>query len=345
MADVARRTGVSQVTASFVLGGRTEMRISKASRGMVLKAARLLSYRSKVTGRGARAKPTRTIGLLSDAITSTPFAGEMIRGALDATRAHGDLLIITETCGDRATESAMIHGLLGCQVEAVIYATMYTRYVVPPQELLGHRVVLLNCLAPGYGAPSVVPDEIVAGRLAGQALVAAGHRDGIWAIGGHRAIADAVEGVFAGNERMRGLQEVLRASGASLEGVIECEWSTEDGYREVRGLLARGRRPRALVCSNDRLSFGAYQALAEADLCIPADVSVVSFDDQDIASRLRPALTTLALPHYELGGLSVQLALANGDLTPAVHRVPMLLRERASVGMPGSLHVPPRTPR
>jgi LacI family transcriptional regulator len=334
MADVARSAGVSPTTASFVLSGRTDMRISQASRDRVLQAARVLGYRPNVTARSLRTKSTQTIGLVSDTITTTPFAGQVIRGALEAARARDHQLFITETGGDRQAEPALVNGLLDRQVDAVIYAAMYTHYVTPPAELQGRRVVLLNCLAPGFDAPSVIPDEITAGRAAGRALLAAEHTSGIWVIGGHHALPTTPEGVFAGNERMRGLQEVLREAGARLDGVVECDWYVEDGYREVGALLAAGHRPRALVCSTDRVSFGAYQALAEAGLSIPDDVSIVSFDDQDIASWLRPGLTTLALPHYELGRIAMELILGDEPLDNTVHRVPMTLRTRASVAPP-----------
>ncbi|WP_049579490.1 LacI family DNA-binding transcriptional regulator [Streptomyces sp. SBT349] len=334
MADVARSAGVSQTTASFVLSGRTDKRISTAASERVREAARMLGYRPNVTARSLRTKSTQTIGLVSDTITTTPYAGDLIRGALEAARAREHLLVITETGGDRAAESGLVNGLLDRQADAVIYATMYTRYVTLPQELYGRRVVLLNCLAPGFDAPSVIPDEIEAGRAAARLLLTAGHTGGIWAIGGHQAVPATPDGIFAGNERMRGLQEALRAGRAGLEGVIECEWGAEDGYREVRGLLEDGHTPRALVCATDRVSFGAYQALAEAGLSVPDEVSVVSFDDQDFAAWLHPALSTLALPHYELGRLAVELILDQERLDATVHRVPMPPRVRGSIGPP-----------
>ncbi|MEV8207354.1 LacI family DNA-binding transcriptional regulator [Streptomyces sp. NPDC079189] len=336
MADVARKAGVSPTTASFALSGRTDMRISEASRERVLEAARELGYRPNVTARSLRTKSTQTIGFVSDRITTTPFAGDVIRGAMEAARQKDHLLFITEAGGDRAAESSLVHALLDRQVDAVVYASMFTRYVTPPKELFGRRVVLLNCLAPGFDAPSVVPDEFKAGRDAARALLAAGHTEGIWAIGGHQAVPATPEGIVAGNERMRGLEEVLREGGARLEGVVECDWDTLDGHREVSALLAAGHRPRALVCLADRVSFGAYQALGEAGLSVPGDVSVISFDDQDIASVLRPALTTLRLPHYQLGHLAMELILRPGPLEAAVHRVPMPLQSRASLAAPAS---------
>ncbi|WP_326595351.1 LacI family DNA-binding transcriptional regulator [Streptomyces sp. NBC_01803] len=334
MAEVARGAGVSPTTASFVLSGRTDMRISDAARERVQAAARELGYRPNVTARSLRTKSTLTIGLVSDTITTTPYAGELIRGALEAARARDHLLFITETGGDRATESGLVNALLDRQVDAVVYAAMFTRHVSPPSELRGRRVVLLNCLAPGFGAPSVIPDEIGAGRDAARLLLSAGHTRGIWSIGGRHALPATPDGLFAGDERVRGLTETLCAGGGGLDGVVECEWGAAAGYREVRALLADGRRPRALVCATDRVSFGAYQALTEAGLRVPDDVSVVSFDDQDFASWLRPALTTLALPHSELGRIAVELILEDGPLNAVTHRVPMPPRVRDSVGPP-----------
>ncbi|GGM83004.1 substrate-binding domain-containing protein [Dactylosporangium sucinum] len=104
-------------------------------------------------------------------------------------------------------------------------------------------------------------------------------------------------------------------------------------YAAVRAFLRAGSRASALLCLNDRLAFGAYQAAQEAGLRIPEDLSVVAFDDSDLASWLRPALTSVALPHFELGRRAVELLL---DPTRPMgrHLVEMPLRSRASVGPP-----------
>src|SRR5258708_19832638 len=95
-------------------------------------------------------------------------------------------------------------------------------------------------------------------------------------------------------------------------------------------MLRVGERGRGLICWNGRLAMGAYEALAEAGLRIPDDVSVIAFDDQDLASWLRPKLTTVALPHYEIGRLAVELLLTD-RMESVVHRVAMPLRLRESV--------------
>ncbi|MFV2101004.1 substrate-binding domain-containing protein [Micromonospora sp. LOL_024] len=122
-------------------------------------------------------------------------------------------------------------------------------------------------------------------------------------------------------------------AGVSPRAEVFCpEWLAEHGYTAMRSLLDRPARPSAVICMNDRLAFDAYQALGEAGLSIPGDISVLSFDDDPIAAWLRPGLSTAALPHEQMGRRAVEILL-DGE-----HRsrwlVPMPLRRRRSVAAP-----------
>ena len=325
--QVAERAGVSRSTASFVLTGRhRDMRISEDARQRVLRAAQELDYRPNLMARSLRTKVTRTIALISDTLASDPYAGRAIQGALAAAVAHGHLLFIGETEGDSVVEEKLIADFLDRQVDAFVYASMFTRYVRLPPALKGRRVALLNCLtkASRPGVHAVVPDEVNAGRSAARVLLDAGHRDGIYLLG------DPAERVFAGRERVAGLRAELSGAGLRLAGNIECDWWPDSAYDAVGAAVRGGLRPRALVCLNDRVALGAYQALREAGRTIPEDVSVVSFDDSEMAAWLRPQLTSIALPHYQLGWRAVELLLDH-DAEPAVVRLPMPVRSRASV--------------
>ena len=167
-------------------------------------------------------------------------------------------------------------------------------------------------------------------------LLRAGHRDGIYLIGAGPAISQVPSKSVAAVERLVGIGEALAAAGTRFAGAFLClEWEPAEGYHATRALL-QAARPRALICFNDRLALGAYQALHDSGLEVPTDVSVVSFDDDPIASWVRPQLTTLALPHYELGRRAVDVLFGDGDRPrsngePRIHRVPMPLRERDSV--------------
>ena len=141
----------------------------------------------------------------------------------------------------------------------------------------------------------------------------------------------------AGSERLRGILDALAEDGLEPASARLCSvWLPEDGWAATRSLLETGVRGEAIITFNDRLAFGAYQAIHEAGLSIPGDFSIVSFDDHQLASWLRPRLTTFALPHYELGALALQVLL-EGDASDAesIRRVPMPLRLRESVAAPG----------
>ena len=147
LADVARRAGVSQTTASFVLSGRREeMRISGQVEARVLQAVRETGYRPNVVSRSLRTGTTQTIGFVSDTVATTPFAGHLIWGALDAAREHDHLLLIAETEGDRELEKELIEAMQDRRVDGIILASMYTREVTVPGSLLEGHSVLLNAV-------------------------------------------------------------------------------------------------------------------------------------------------------------------------------------------------------
>jgi LacI family transcriptional regulator len=313
------------------------MRISADTEARVLRAVRETGYRPNIVSRSLRTGTTQTIGFISDTVATTPFAGHLIWGALDAAREHGHLLFTGETEGDPELERQLIEAMHDRRVDGIVLASMYTRKVAVPKALLDGPAVLLNALASSRGSiPSVLPDEIEAGRTAARVLLEAGHAEGIYLVGAgpqaNRVPKDSVAAV----ERLQGIKEALDVAGIQAAGAVACpDWQPELGYTATRQLLEKAK-PSALICFNDRLSFGAYQALAEAGLKVPEDVSVVSFDDDVLASWVKPQLTTVALPHYELGRAAIEVLLdANNDKTTGVkgpiHRIPMPLRERESV--------------
>lgn len=325
--EVAQRAGVSPTTASFVLAGREGMRISENARLRVRRAAAELDYRPNLTARSLRTRVTRTIALVSDTIATRQYGGAMVHGALAAAIEADHLLFVTETAGDPEIEARLVEDLLARQVDGFLYAAMSTRQVRLPRALRGHRAVLLNCTARDAGLPAVLPAERGAGRSAARVLLDRGHRDGIVVVG------ETLPGVHAARERMAGITETLAAAGTGVAGQLECAWWPEAAYEAVDSALRHRPLPRALVCLNDRVAFGAYQALQAAGVAIPDEVSVVSFDDSDLAGWLRPELTSVALPHHELGRRAVQILL-DPEPIGGPEEVPMPLRERGSVAAP-----------
>jgi len=327
--DVADRAGTSRTTAHYVLTGRDrEMRIAEETRRRVLRAAAELRYRPDLMARGLRTGVTRTVALITDTIATEPYAGDLVYGSLAATAAHGYLLFVTETGEDAALQDQLIGQLLDRSVDAYVYASLFTREVAVPDALAGRRLVLLNCRAPGSGLPSVVPEEVDAGRAAADALLNAGHRDGIWLVG------EPNDRVIAARERLRGIHAALAEAGAAPAGVVASTWWPESAYEQFGACLDTGVRPTAVICLNDRVAMGVYQALAARGLSVPADLSVVSFDDSDLAVWLQPALSSIALPHREMATIAVELLLGEGPPAGEEIRVPMPVRLRDSIAPP-----------
>ncbi|WP_030456071.1 LacI family DNA-binding transcriptional regulator [Herbidospora cretacea] len=330
LADLAEAAGVSRTTASLVMTGRgRELRISHDVEQRVLRAADELGYRPNAVSVGLRTGTTRTIGFVSDTVATSHLAGDMIKGALEAARERGVMLFIGESEGDPELERGLLHAMQDRQVDGIILAAMFTRTIKVPKDI--GPAVLLNALPrPASGLPSIVPDEIEAGRSAARVLLDAGHHDEVYVIGAGPTLQDVPADSVAAVERLIGIRE----TGLKIAGARVCpDWQPEHGLAATRALLA-DHRPRALICLNDRVAIGAYQALGEAGLSVPGDVSVVSFDDHPIASWMWPKLTTVALPHYELGRKAVEVLFAQmaGEVEPGqVFRVPMPVRHRESV--------------
>ncbi|MEO3751443.1 LacI family DNA-binding transcriptional regulator [Streptomyces sp. B6B3] len=345
MADVARAAGVSRSTASLVLSGRgRELRISQSVQQRVLEAAEELQYRPDIVSVALRTGTTRTIGFVSDTVATTRLAGDMIKGALEAARERGVMLFIGETEGEPDLESGLLQAMHDRRVDGIIFASMFTRRIRVPKALTAGPAVLLNAL-PARSSPlsSVVPDEVEAGRAAARVLLEAGHREGIHLIGAGPGVRDVPPGTVAGVERITGIRDAFSQAGATVASGRVCpDWQPEYGYEATSDLLEKDR-PRALICLNDRIALGAYQALDAAGLRVPDDVSVVSFDDHPIATWIRPKLTTVALPHYDLGRKAVDVLFEEieehregADRVSRTHRVPMPVRDRESVAAPGA---------
>ena len=346
MADVATAAGVSPTTASLVLSGRgPELRISDAVQQRVHAVSDEMGYRPNILSIGLRKGTTRTLGFVSDTVATSQLAGDLIKGSLEAAREHGYMLFIGETEGDAATEHQLLNAMLDRRVDGIILASMFTRTRALPQALEDVPAVLLNTLPlEPTTVPVVVPDEYSAGRAAALLLLDAGHRD-LHLIGAGPGEHDVPPGTVAGRERLAGIRDVLAEHGLEpASGQVLDDWIPQDGLRATTVLLERFPDARALICFNDRLAFGAYQALAAAGLDIPADVSLVSFDNATLAEWLLPGLSTFAVPHYDLGRRSVELLLEAiavghnaGNGTPAVasqgtiHRLDMPLHLRGSI--------------
>jgi len=325
LVDVASRAGVSRTTASYILNGRAdEMRIAPSTVARVLAAAALMDYRPNRSARNLRTRRTATVGLISDQIAGEQYGSSMLTGASAAARELQHVVVMGESGGDPELERLLMEEMRERGVDGVVYATRTAQTVRLPEGLRETRAVLLNCQDPDSDIPSVVPDDHGGGRVAAAALVSAGIDD-IWVMG-----EDPTPEATAGTRRMAGIRAELGTQGLDIAGAVPCDWSVSGGFTAASRWLDGGGRAGGLICMNDRVAMGAYQALAEAGLRVPDDISVVSFDGSALASWLRPVLTSVRLPFHDLGALAVRRLLDPEDESGIVS-VPMTLQEGASV--------------
>jgi LacI family transcriptional regulator len=224
-----------------------------------------------------------------------------------------------------------IEAALDRQVDGIIFAAMRAREVFVPDLPATTSVVMLNGTSSRFKT-AVLPDEFEGGRSAVQLLDAAGCRNDI-ALIGHNEMVE--RGLFRSEtvaRRLAGIRHEMAARGLSFMAEESCwEWEPHHGYDIVSRLLREGPKPKALLCLNDRLAFGAYQALADAGHTVPTDVAIVSFDNDEIATYLRPGLTTIALPHEEMGRQSVRLLLEGAGESEVLVPMPVVRRGSLSI--------------
>jgi LacI family transcriptional regulator len=301
MNAVARLAGVSQTTVSLVINNVQSANIPSETRQRVLAAVSELNYRPNMVARTLRTQRSALIGLISDEIATTPYAGGIIEGTHDTAWEHEKILVVVNTKKDRHVENAAINTLLDHQVEGVIYAAMYHQPVTVPETLRNVPAVLLNCYDETGAFNSVVSDEFSGGRAATELLLEKGHRRI-----GFINFSVPIPGTVG---RLAGHLAALSDYGIEHDDdlVVADDNSAEGGYRGARRLMQLRSRPSAIFCFSDRVAMGAYDALRKLDLRIPEDVAIVGFDNQEIiAAHLHPQLTTLELPHYEMGVWAVR---------------------------------------
>jgi LacI family transcriptional regulator len=329
MKDVADKAGVSRTTVSLVLSGR-EARIPETTRLRVEQAARALNFRPSVAAQQLRTSRSRMVGLVSDEIASGPFAGGLIAGAQASARERDHALVVMNS-GREGDLYVDVGALEDRGADALIFATVMTRPVRIPSRLVerleGRGLLLLNCFDERLELPAVLPDDRRGGAAATELALAQGHRR-IALLGGER-------GTWPAMERLAGYSDALAKHRLRFDKALvrHGNWHADSGYEQARHVLNLRKPPTVLLCGNDRMALGAYDAIKEMGLRVPEDVSVVGYDDQqEIVGFMRPPLTTMRIPYYEMGEYAVAAILDGARVRrEMLHCEPVL---RASLAKP-----------
>lgn len=334
MTDVARLAGCSQSTVSVVLNNTPGILIAKDTRRRVAQAVQQLGYIHSRSAEAVGHRPHQ-IALIFDHIATSPEAAVAFDGAWEAASRSGYIVAAYQTLNDEHMEPRTIAAANISTVDAVIYATIMTREVTLPKALYNLRkpLVLLNCYSTDRTFPSVLPGEVAGGHLATRTLTQAGHK----------RIAHITGEMWmdAAKSRLKGYRQALASAEIPYDATLvrKGNWQTSSGYEHTKTLMDLDEPPTAIFCSNDRMAVGCYEALKERGLHIPEDVSVVGYDDEEVARHMSPPLTSLILPHREMGVWAVEHTLESpknqreGEQFPLV-KLECTLVERESVTAP-----------
>ena len=303
MIDVANEARVSQTTVSLVLNHADGARLSAQTRERVVMAAAKLGYQQVRRGFAPGAAAAAAIGFICDEISTDPWTAIGLDGVREKAWERGLMVMVMATRGDADMESAALAQLIAQPLVGLIYATINTRLIDAPAALSRTRAVLLNCHVANGALPSVVPGEVAGGHAATDVLIRAGHRR-IGYVNGEASME-------ASRHRLRGYRQALATADLPFDSdlVREGNWQPISGYGAARELMNLKSPPTAIFCANDLMAVGCYEALHELGLRIPDDIAVMGYDDREIAQHLHPPLTTVLLPHFEMGSIAAEMLL------------------------------------
>jgi LacI family transcriptional regulator len=332
MMDVALAAGVSQTTVSLVHNNTLGARLSTATRQRVRDAARELGYRlPRHAPVAADPVGSTVIGFISDEISTDPWCALQLDGVRERAWENGLTVAAGVYHSDDALEAAVLEQMLAQPLAGLIYGTILTRRVRPSPHFYRVPTVLLNCYVPDHSVASVVPGELLGGYVATLELIRAGHRR-IAHIHG-QSWTDPSRDRLSGYRRALAEYDILFDPALVRPG----NWEPPTGYEHTAALMDLPDPPTAIFVANDMMAVGCYDALKERGLRIPEDVSVVGYDDREIAQFMRPPLTTVVLPHHEMG-LQAAATLIDGHIRPEGRqpqvKVECALVPRESVGPP-----------
>jgi DNA-binding LacI/PurR family transcriptional regulator len=301
--DIAKEARVSPSTVSRAL--ENHPRIGAATKKRIQELAKEMGYVPNTVAKGLIANKTWTIGMVLASI-SDPFMGRVVEGVEQAAIEAGFNVFISTSQNDPQRETAVIEVLKQRRVDGIIviashlsdhYSQYFERSKVP--------IVVINEQKPGETMHFVTVDDVQAAQLAVEHLLALGHQ---------RIGYVGIPNRPRSNEyRLKGYLDALAAAGiapdpALIFSVNDIEEHAKRGEASLEPLLAAGAT--AVFCYNDTAAIGLLAACHRHGIAIPDTLSIIGFDDIDMAAYTLPALTTILQPRFELGQQAMQMVLA-----------------------------------
>ena len=297
--DVARIAEVSTATVSRVINSPEKVNVK--TRDRVLRAMEVCRYKYNALARGFATKKSHTLGLIVPAITNPIFA-QSTRGVQDFANDNGYQVILGNSYYQYEKEAKLINVLRERQVEGLLITTTNLEGKILKSLLDdGFPFVLLYSTVRKGPMSSVGVDNFLGGYRATEHLIQLNHRRIAMLAGGFRFSDRSFH-------RWHGYKRCLKVHHIQYDPdlVLQTRYSLVRGREGVKSLLSLKKPPTAIFCSNDFLAIGAIEGARELGIQVPEDLSIVGFDDIEIASFITPALNTIRQPAYEMGKLGAE---------------------------------------
>jgi LacI family transcriptional regulator len=303
--QVAERAGVSIKTVSRIVNG--DPAVNAKTRDSVKVHLQHLNYVPNHAARLMRGGQSSVYGLMTDAVATTPYSVDIVRGAQAALKEQHQTLLIANSNGDAEQETEFWRMFRAQRVSGVIYASMFHRSQDVGHPAFKESIILANCYAKDSNRPSLIPDDEGGGYAQATYLLKRGHR--------RIGLLTLVQKLDATRLREQGIRRAFGDARVNFDedlnrqGMIgEVGQEKMVAFDAAVKMLNKKDRPTAIICGNDQVALQVYSAAAHLDLHVPQDLSIMGFDDLTVISEnLRPKLTTVALPYFEIGFRAVQL--------------------------------------
>lgn len=313
MKTIAERVGVSKTTVHRALANVG--RISPETRERILKVAAELDYRPNNLARGLRSQKSATIGLVVIGLTNS-FYSTILEGVESIATETGYSVLIARTLGNPILEINHLNLLREKRVDGMIIAPAHPTQNIDYYRKLrdnGIPFVFIDRYVPAIESDYVVTDGFRGAYLAGRHLIGLGRRRiGFGCLPGSEMMSTAVQ------ERLRGLTAALEEAGLDKPALVGHGMpaiSPQESFSAaaIRAYLEGGGKVDSILGGNDDTAIGVIKGLAEMGISVPDEVSVVGFDDLEIAPYIQPALTTIRQPTRKLGEEAVRLLFERID--------------------------------
>jgi LacI family transcriptional regulator len=321
--DIAKIAGVSISTVSYALNNDTK--VSKKTKEKILNAARELNYQKNGIASDLKRNSTRTIALIVTDLAG-PYYAELVKGVQEVTLSKGyDLLACSSLGGESSTA---VKFLTEKRVDgAIVLAHNVSEEIIVQSARATFPIILLDRKADSEYVVSIEVDNEAGSYLAAQYLIQQGHRNIAYISG--LAISELH---FM---RIHGYERALQEHGVEDKSRLHQfgTFNRENGYSMTKMLIAEGNLPSAIMYANDEMAIGGMVAFKEHGIKVPEEVSVIGFDDIELAQYVRPALTTIMQPKYERGALAAHLIfqILEGQEIQTYYKLPTQFVLRDSV--------------